>query len=496
MDVFFHVHEHKTAGHFGVNATVARARDRFYWPGMEDDIRKCVVACEVCLAKKTDSGLKQGTHQPRRSGYPMQRVYIDLVGPLSPSPQNNRYLLTIEDSYSRWVAAYPIHNKEATTVARMLVDKYICQWGCPVSIHSDQGKEFTAEVFLETMKTLGIQKTTTPPYNPQSNPVERFHRTLHAMMRTMMEREDANWEQYLPTAVFAYNSKVHSSTGFSPYYILMGREPRMPVDLLVRLPDEDELPVQDFVKDMRRRFLVMADFIKAQGDAQFHRNSHAYEGDREAWQPGTLVWFFLPRVVQGKPKKWTTQWVGPWTIVERIAPVLVKIKPANTEGAERVVHVSRLRVYRKGDGRVRTLPQNLHVDDDDDDEPDTVGTARVAIPIHMEIPVQLPVPEVEMRDLDRTPAPDPVVEAGIGRPLTQGQDVEVEDAFAPTVPSGGEEMEEAAALPLPPSPTPTEARQLPPEAMDGSQGDVSSRRSSPAAPSPCPAPLPLPVESA
>jgi len=272
-------------------------------------------------------------------------------------------------------------------VARMLVDKYICQWGCPVSIHSDQGKEFTAEVFLETMKTLGIQKTTTPPYNPQSNPVERFHRTLHAMMRTMMEREDANWEQYLPTAVFAYNSKVHSSTGFSPYYILMGREPRMPVDLLVRLPDEDELPVQDFVKDMRRRFLVMADFIKAQGDAQFHRNSHAYEGDREAWQPGTLVWFFLPRVVQGKPKKWTTQWVGPWTIVERIAPVLVKIKPANTEGAERVVHVSRLRVYRKGDGRVRTLPQNLHVDDDDDDEPDTVGTARVAIPIHMEIPV-------------------------------------------------------------------------------------------------------------
>ncbi len=99
----------------------------------------------------------------------MQRVYVDLVGPLNPSQQNNRYLMTVEDAYSRWVAAYPIHNKEATTVAKTLVQNYICLWGCPVSkgcpvsIHSDQGKEFTAEVFLETMKTLGIQKTTTPP---------------------------------------------------------------------------------------------------------------------------------------------------------------------------------------------------------------------------------------------------------------------------------------------------------------------------------------------
>jgi hypothetical protein len=187
-DVFYHVHQHPTAGHFGSSATAARARPRFYWPGMEADLRKAVATCGDCLAKQQGSNLKRGTLQPRRAGYPFQRLYVDLVGPLSISSKNNKYLLTIEDSFTRYAAVLPIPNKEAVTVARSLVDRFICVYGCPVTIHSDQGKEFTAEVFRETMKTLGIQQTQTPPYNPQSNPVERFHRTLNAMMRVHMSR--------------------------------------------------------------------------------------------------------------------------------------------------------------------------------------------------------------------------------------------------------------------------------------------------------------------
>jgi hypothetical protein len=230
------------------------------------------------------------------------------------------------------------------------------------------------------MKTLGIQHTQTPPYNPESNPVERFHRTLNAMMRVHMSREELDWEQYLPTACLAYNSKVHRATGLSPYFALFGREPRLPVDLLVRLPHEEDMHLTDFVKAVRRRFQVMSEYIREQEESQITRNAHGYEGNPEDWKPGTLVWYFLPRAIPGKPKKLTNQWLGPWVVVEKLAPVLVKVKPANSEGEERIVHSSRLRLYQGKDGRSKILPQPLYVDEDEDDEPNVIRASPGADP--------------------------------------------------------------------------------------------------------------------
>lgn len=290
-----------------------------------------------------------------------------------------------------------------------------------------------------------------------------------------MEREDPEWEQYLPTATLAYNSKVHSATGFSPYYALMGREPRLPVDLLVRLPDEDALPIHDFVKGMRKRFLVMTEFLRANGEAQIERNSHGYEGDPEDWQPGTLVWYFLPRLVPGKPKKFTNQWMGPWEVIEKLAPVLVKIKPANSEGEERVVHTSRLRLYRREDGRMKTLPRSLEIDEDEDDEPTLLIPARTAVPRELGIPIQFGEPEAEMQDLPRAPV-DPVLDVEMRPDPAQG--AEVEDSVLRVLPSEDEDMQGAATAP-PLSAEGTEASQPPSEIMDETGPTGPSQRSVP-----------------
>ena len=380
--VFLHLHVHPMSGHFGVEATKKRARTRFYYPGMCDDIAKAVTSCTACLAKTRTTDHRKGVaHKPRRTGYPMQVVYLDLVGPLPVSSRNSRYILTMEDAFTRWVQAVPIPNKEAATVAKHFVDKWVYLWGTPVQVHSDNGKEFTARCYMEVMKALGIKKTNTPPYNPQSNPVERFHRSLHSTMRVLGEQDTGDWEKLLPVAAFAYNTKAHSATGLSPHYALLGREARLPVDLLVKLPDEQDTDPHDFVKDLRNRFREMHKFMRGKEETQILRNSHAYdEGTIRDWNEGQLVWYFLPRKTPGRAPKHTSSWTGPWAVVRKVAKVLVCIKPANQAGAERIVHASRLREMTTPRGRSGRLPEGVDLDSDDDEEPTRITNPGVSAP--------------------------------------------------------------------------------------------------------------------
>ena len=248
-----------------------------------------------------------------------------------------------------------------------------------------------------------MEVVNSPPYNPQSNMVERFHRTLNSMLRLFVDRGSTAWEQHLPTAVFAYNSKVHSSTGLSPYFALMGREPRIPLDLVMKLPEEGSLPLTDYVKQMRRRFQLMMEFIRDKGEATITRNQHSYEGEKNKWKPGDLVWYFCPRVLAGKPKKLQNHWTGPFEVKKRVAAVLVEIKPAHTEGSSRVVHTSRIRIYHKGDGRLRQGPRDQEFDDEGDEEGAAVNPTSSWAPSMLTVPVHMPPAEAMVREAPAAP---------------------------------------------------------------------------------------------
>ena len=392
--VFLHLHCHPTAGHFGAEATKKRARSRFYYPSMGEDLSKAVASCTTCVAKRTTTDNKKGvTHQPRRTGYPMQRIYLDLVGPLPLTTRSNRYILTIEDAFTRWVAAIPIPNKEASTVARHFVEKWVYIWGTPIGVHSDNGKEFTANLFMEVMKALKIQKTTTPPYNPHSNIVERFHRSLHSTMRVLGDQTGADWERLLPVATFAYNTKSHTATGLSPHYALLGREARLPVDLLVQLPDERDMEQHDFVADLKSRLRTLYGYMKGKENAQILRNGHGYdEGTVQNWQEGQKVWYFLPKKIPGRAPKHTSAWTGPWAVVRREAKVLIRIKPANEEGPERVVHASRLRPIHTPRASMGRLPAGTDLYSSDDEEPTRIPGPAITAPPSVGLPPTGPGP--------------------------------------------------------------------------------------------------------
>ena len=140
---------------------------------------------------------------PSLTGYVGEKLYIDLVS-MSDTVRGKRYLLTAEDSFSRYCHAYLIPNKDASTVAKVLVDQHFNIYGLPDQLHLDNGGEFVNNLWKELFSEFKIQHTTTPPYNPSSNPVKHFHRTIIAMLRTRGEGIQDYWDLWINASVFAY----------------------------------------------------------------------------------------------------------------------------------------------------------------------------------------------------------------------------------------------------------------------------------------------------
>ena len=130
--------------------------------------------CDTCLTKERSMLVRTGEHVPSLTGYVGEKLYIDLVS-MSDTVRENQYLLTADDSFSRYYHAYPIPNKEAVTVAKVLMGQHFNIYGLPDQLHSDNGKEFVNNLSRELFSEFKIQHTITPPYNLSSNPVECFH---------------------------------------------------------------------------------------------------------------------------------------------------------------------------------------------------------------------------------------------------------------------------------------------------------------------------------
>ena len=103
------------------------------------------------MAKIQRAKVRDATHHPRRTGYVGELLFVDLVGPMPVTREKKKYILTLEDGFTRYAMAIPLHNKEAATVSKAIMETYVSVFGTPTSIHSDQGEELTAEVFKDCM---------------------------------------------------------------------------------------------------------------------------------------------------------------------------------------------------------------------------------------------------------------------------------------------------------------------------------------------------------
>ncbi|MCG8033694.1 MAG: DDE-type integrase/transposase/recombinase, partial [Candidatus Thiodiazotropha taylori] len=262
--VLNHCHDIKTAGHLGMNKTVSKVRQKFYWPGLQSDVRSYIAGCEACVKRKEPIPTKRAPMQIVRSGYPMERIALDILGELPLTSNGNKYIVVVADYFTKWTEALPMPNMEACTVAKLLVEEILCRFGLPQTIHSDQGRQFESHLFQEMCKLLGIEKTRTTPYHPQSDGmVERFNRTLATMLSAYVSKNQKDWDEHLPYVMMAYRSSTHETTGMSPNILMFGREVSTPLDLMFEMPPSIKpIPNNQWVWELREKIETAHEIVR------------------------------------------------------------------------------------------------------------------------------------------------------------------------------------------------------------------------------------------
>ena len=226
---------HREAAHQGQRCSIALMQERFWWPGMTRDLRNRIKKCSHC--RKYEAAPPVAPMKPLTCSSPGELLHVDFTSteetvPLREDPVI-RNVLVLQDHFSKYVVAYVVKDQTACTAAETLRIGYFELFGAPAYLVSDQGKAFMGHVITHLCDLYGVQKLRTSPYHAQTNgQVERMNQTIIRMIVKLEEEKKACWSEHLPELLMAYNATCSTVTGYSPYYLLFGRRPRIPVDYL------------------------------------------------------------------------------------------------------------------------------------------------------------------------------------------------------------------------------------------------------------------------
>lgn len=207
---------------------------RYFWQSITADVRSYVNSCDKCQRMSIKFKKQPGQLHPIKvQPQVWQRVGIDLIGPLTTTKSGNRYIITCTDYFSKWVEAEALPDKTAHSVAKFLL-RLICRLGCFEYCHTDQGREFVNELNATLFDLAGIEQRISSAYHPQSNGLdERTNQTISSTLLKYVNAPQDDWDEHLDSVLFSYRTCVHASTKYTPFYLMYGRHPVLPIELKV-----------------------------------------------------------------------------------------------------------------------------------------------------------------------------------------------------------------------------------------------------------------------
>ena len=268
---------HDKLGHNGTARTYMLLKRTYYWKGMKTDVSNYVKQCKLCQ-KQNILPVKYVSGHFSAPMAPMEFISMDLIGDFTPSSKGNKYALTVICMLTGYTFCIPIPSKKASDVITAYIDNVYSKFGGSKKILSDNGTEFKNQLFERIAKELGVEfKCYTAPYHPQSNGrIERFHHFLKSCM-TKHISTTMEWDQVVHLATAAYNFFPNEHSKESPFFLMFGRDPRVPLNTLltpkIRYMGTEENILS--LEALQRIYHLVAENLKIAKE-RLHKNQQAY----------------------------------------------------------------------------------------------------------------------------------------------------------------------------------------------------------------------------
>ena len=219
--------------HHGISATASMVSSRFYWRSMQSDIQKFVKSCPQCqgtsTARATSAAVNAAVKAAALPVTVMQKFGVDIIS--MPESDGFRFLIVAIDHFTKWSEAEAIQDRSASSVA-LFLRRLFCRHGA-VSIQiNDQGREFVSSVASELLQLTGVSPEITCAFHPEANGViEKQNWVIKEKFTKILETRPEDWPRALDSVLYGHRTASHSSTGYSPFYMLYGRQPNRLVDV-------------------------------------------------------------------------------------------------------------------------------------------------------------------------------------------------------------------------------------------------------------------------
>ena len=321
----------------------------YWWPGVTKEVKRYVEGCDQCQRMKNRAEMPAGKLKPNQvPERPWQHISVDFITKL-PVSKGHDLILVVCDRFSK-MSHFVVTTEKTTAegLVRIFRDNVWKLHRLPESVISDRVPQFAAGMMKELNKMLGIETKLSMAYHPETDgQTERTNQELEQYLRMYVNHRQNNWAEWLATAEFAFNNKIHTATKMSPFQVNYGREPRMGFDIRKKGKNEK---AEEFVKEMKERH-EEAKVVLVKSQEEIKRQANRNRKEVEEYRVGNKVLIstkdFSKELMKRATKKLTEKFIGPYVVRKIVSENAVELKLLVSLRVYPVVNVRRLVKYRE-----------------------------------------------------------------------------------------------------------------------------------------------------
>lgn len=341
-------HSSLESPHFGIDITLDKIRERFYFHNMKPETKLFVDGCITCARVKQPKSYQKpplthiNIYQDLNDG-----LIIDHIGPLPVTEMGNKYILTCVDFFTGYVVANACKSTTSAETIQTILNQWVTKFGFPKNCHHDLGTSFTSKLFQAFLAYFDIESKKGQPYSPTTQgKVESWNKKLKTVFQTVLNPDKCNdWDKYLNLVTFALNSQKQLKTGFSANKLVYGRELNQPSQILLHDPKtaltvhnathntaayKVHRTINNIMHKTRKTINAMNKYSKTHYDKS--ANFKPFEVNDQC--------LILKHVTK---HKYQAKWLGPFKVIQCITPYLYKIQL--DDGSHKVVNIKIMKKF-------------------------------------------------------------------------------------------------------------------------------------------------------